>query len=340
MITSPYHQPYQESNWSPAWLPTLQETFMRIGILYSSRQRHNESAGDPPAHLHIQRTLDDLKYDTVLIDGDSHQLIQRLSMDALSVLVIAAQGQFFEDGQLQGLCDWLQLPYVGSGRCASTICYHPALLDLVHYGCHATYSEHMLLKPQDDTPDYQQLTEYLRSKTLDLVPISSPDPLGNKTNIKNARQFHRYLSQHLDGQRAVMVQPHRTYLNQYQVVVHDLRLDPTAMTLYNASSTLRESVTPLTLANGLSQAELSLIEQTVVQYYRQLLLEGAALFHVALSPHHRCQVLQIRTLPSLHPDGVLAASFAEEDTSYSQTLMSLINRAMHRPMPVVNADPM
>lgn len=312
----------------PTWVDSsyTSENTMRIGILYSSNQQ-TDSTSTMPTHQHVRRALKGLCLDPVVINGDRPCLFDRLKVEQISVLIICAKGQFYEDGQLQGLCDWIKLPYLGSGRAASTLCQHPALLDLVHFGCQATYSEHVLVQPDDDLPDYPQMAQYLRSEVLDLIPVVAADPWTAKKRVRSARYFTQFLTQFLDLQGAVMIQPARSYTRQYRLIVHDLEAVPCAMTLFEAQDTSRH----LTSAKGLSHAEHTMIEQTAVLYYRQLLLQGVAEFHVALTPHHRCQVLHVHTLPSLHPKAILAKSFAEQDTSYPDMLMSLVNRALHRP---------
>ncbi len=53
---------------------------------------------------------------------DPRQLPARLVADGIEVAVIALHGAYGEDGALQGLLEWMAIPYTGSGVKASAIC--------------------------------------------------------------------------------------------------------------------------------------------------------------------------------------------------------------------------
>ncbi|MEO5376387.1 MAG: D-alanine--D-alanine ligase [Magnetococcus sp. DMHC-6] len=56
-----------------------------------------------------------------------NELFQRLNQEAIELAVIALHGPMGEDGKIQGVLEWLQIPYTGSGVTASAICMDKAL---------------------------------------------------------------------------------------------------------------------------------------------------------------------------------------------------------------------
>ncbi len=74
----------------------------------------------------IERALKGRGYDVVLIDPGA-DLPARLVEAGASVVFNALHGTYAEDGRLQGLLDWMRLPYTGDGLRASCLAFDKVL---------------------------------------------------------------------------------------------------------------------------------------------------------------------------------------------------------------------
>ncbi len=74
----------------------------------------------------IAAALETSGYDVVCIDAD-HNLPQVLRSQNIGVVFNALHGVFGEDGRIQGLLDWLAIPYTGEGLRSSFLGFDKAL---------------------------------------------------------------------------------------------------------------------------------------------------------------------------------------------------------------------
>lgn len=73
------------------------------------------------AHEAVNEVLKGLEIKTSLIDVREKDFVKRLLELNADVAFITNQGAYGEDGKLQGLLELIDLPYVGSGVCASAV---------------------------------------------------------------------------------------------------------------------------------------------------------------------------------------------------------------------------
>ncbi|MBE8222204.1 MAG: D-alanine--D-alanine ligase [Bdellovibrionales bacterium] len=71
--------------------------------------------------LSIQKSMKRLGYEYVLLEADDN-ISQNLISQKITKAIIAVHGQYAEDGTLQGLLEYLKIPYTGSGVLASSVC--------------------------------------------------------------------------------------------------------------------------------------------------------------------------------------------------------------------------
>lgn len=74
----------------------------------------------------IVKALRGKGYDVVEIDPD-HDIAQTLQANPIDVACIALHGRYGEDGCIQGLLEWMKIPYTGSGVLSSALAMHKAL---------------------------------------------------------------------------------------------------------------------------------------------------------------------------------------------------------------------
>lgn len=76
----------------------------------------------------VEGALKGRGYDTVAIDC-TPRLARQLREAGVEVAFVALHGPYGEDGCVQGLLEWLQIPYTGSGPLASALCMDKAVLN-------------------------------------------------------------------------------------------------------------------------------------------------------------------------------------------------------------------
>jgi len=110
-------------------------------------------------------------FDVVEIDTGDDEFVGELSSSEADVAFIALHGRFGEDGTVQGLCELLELPYVGSGVLASALAMDKVM------------SKRFFSEAGLATPDYTVLR---RHELFDIGALV--DSLGDKTVVKPANE--------------------------------------------------------------------------------------------------------------------------------------------------------
>lgn len=110
-------------------------------------------------------------FDVVEIDTGDDEFVQTLSRDECDVVFICLHGRYGEDGTVQGLCELLELPYVGSGVLASALAMDKVM------------SKHFYHLAGLPTPDYVAVT---RGADIDFGAVT--EKLGPKTVVKPANE--------------------------------------------------------------------------------------------------------------------------------------------------------
>jgi D-alanine-D-alanine ligase len=119
----------------------------------------------------VSRALEGLGFEVVLIDTGDDEFIPALIDAGADVAFICLHGRFGEDGTVQGLCELLELPYVGSGVLASALA-----LEKVK-------SKQFFSLAGLPTPEYAVVN---RGELYDVGALASA--LGEKTVVKPANE--------------------------------------------------------------------------------------------------------------------------------------------------------
>ena len=98
---------------------TIDPHEIRVALLFGGRSAERPVSLNTGAQ--VAAALQGLGFDVVLIDTGDDEFITSLANAEVDVAFICLHGRFGEDGTVQGLCELLELPYVGSGVLASAL---------------------------------------------------------------------------------------------------------------------------------------------------------------------------------------------------------------------------
>jgi D-alanine-D-alanine ligase len=90
----------------------------KIGILYSGWSHETSKIVTYPF---VVNSLKELGYDYKLFDVTTKDFVSNLKQYNPKAVFLTNQGAYGEDGKLQGLLEYLNIPYTGSGVCASAV---------------------------------------------------------------------------------------------------------------------------------------------------------------------------------------------------------------------------
>ena len=98
---------------------TIHPDDIRVAVLLGGRSAEREVSLNTGGQ--VAQALDSMGFDVVTIDTGDDEFVVSLVGAQADVVFICLHGRFGEDGTVQGLCELLELPYIGSGVLASAL---------------------------------------------------------------------------------------------------------------------------------------------------------------------------------------------------------------------------
>lgn len=142
---------------------------IRVAVLMGGRSAEREVSLNTGAQ--VCAALAASGFDYVQIDAGDDEFVATLAGTQADVAFICLHGRFGEDGTVQGLCELLDLPYVGSGVLASALAIDKLM------------SKRVFSEVGIPSPDYLHL---VRGEDVDFSAIT--ETLGDKTVVKPANE--------------------------------------------------------------------------------------------------------------------------------------------------------
>ena len=141
----------------------------RVALLVGGRSEEREVSLNSGAQ--VAEALREGGFEVLVIDTGQDTFIAELQRSAADIAFICLHGRFGEDGTVQGLCELLDIPYVGSGVLASALAMDKVM------------SKHIFAWAGISSPDYVALR---RGGAIDFDAIV--DALGTKVVVKPANE--------------------------------------------------------------------------------------------------------------------------------------------------------
>lgn len=158
---------------------------MRVVILYGGWSDEKNYT----AHREVKKAVEELKYEHILVTINENNWIQKIMDYKADVVFITNQGNFGEDGMIQGTLDLYGIKYVGSGVLASALIMNKFQYKRMLKYLNIKTPRFLVLKYEDEIPKYEDIVEKLGDKFI-IKPVSNGASIGVEL-INNYSQFYR-----------------------------------------------------------------------------------------------------------------------------------------------------
>lgn len=153
---------------------SIDPTQIRVALLVGGRSAEREVSLN--SGLQVSDALKSVGFDVVTIDAGGDEFITELASSEANVVFICLHGRFGEDGTVQGLCELLELPYVGSGVLSSALAMDKVMSKHVFAQAGIATPEYAVLR-RGEAVDHEALTELLGEKTV-VKPANEGSAIG------------------------------------------------------------------------------------------------------------------------------------------------------------------
>lgn len=306
---------------------------MRVGLLCGGWSYESHLCAYPA----IYKSLERLGHKVVAIDTSDKSLAQTLLSSKPDVAFLASHGYYHEDGRLQSICDWIDLPYTGPNHFSSAICMNKILFK--HIAERYSYQPPFeLLRDLESLVSYRELVKRFDSEKIILKPLLSGASVGI-TVVECENEYSKLAPQVIHAYGETLAEPLIQGARELSLVAHDF--DGKVDVLEICELVTHGKVFDFDMKNGflpigkkvpadLPDKKTQELKSTIRDVYTDLGLESVVRLDVMLLPSGKFYALEVNTLPGLMPQSVVPSAFAYIGVGYDQVINKILMRAFGR----------
>ena len=272
------------------------------------------------------KALTELGYFFEVIEADEKLPVSLVESKA-EVALLALHGKYAEDGTVQSICEYLKIPYTGSGVLSSALCMDKIM------------NKELLKAVGIPTPNFLPLglePDSLQSPspTFPLPWILKPSREGSSFGIhiiKEKESFQGCLSEALQYDRQLVLEE---FVEGVEVTVPVwlgrpmtvIEIEP-KVGFFDYKNKYTKGHTEYYLPARLPSPLLSLCQELALRVYKACRVRTYGRVDFIISKNHKPYVLEVNTLPGFTPTSLLPMSAAYEGISFIELVQTLVERA-------------
>ena len=292
----------------------------KVGVLFgglSSEREISLQSGKA-----VIDALKNMKMQVVAIDMDKNFLQQLESID-VDIFFIALHGGEGEDGTVQAILDFADIPYTGSGMLASSLAFNKL------------YCKQLWVAGNLPTPDYlqlstdvswQQIVSRLGDKVI-IKPASGGSSIGmgiannNDDYLKVFEEAMRYddvvfAEQWIEGEEYTV-----TIVNEKTLPIIRLK---TNNAFYDYDAKYQSDETQYICPCGLTDEEEKEMQSLALLAFRTLGCEGWGRVDLMRDERKNSFLLEVNTVPGLTSHSLVTMAAAESGVNFEKLIMNIL----------------
>lgn len=274
----------------------------------------------------FEQALVELGYPYEVIDAKS-DLVQKISNCKADVALLALHGKFAEDGLVQGICEYLRLPYTGTGVLGSALCMDKVM------------SKYILEQHQIPTPAYQVIDskkeDILKIKPTQKFPlVVKPSREGSSVGISIVKAETGWTAALVEAAKydhMILVEEFIAGLEVTVPVLQGRALTPIEIQpkvdFYNYKNKYTSGQTDYFLPPRISEELIEKVKAMAVKAAEQLRTRLYCRVDFRVSEAGKPYCIEVNTLPGFTPTSLFPKSARHEGISFNQLIEVLIENA-------------
>jgi len=276
----------------------------------------------------FEEALKELGYSYQVIDCGP-DLLEKLTIAKnnfkADVALIALHGKYAEDGIVQSLCEYIKLPYTGSGVMSSAV------------GMDKIYSKQIMIHNDIPTPDYQTVEAHDIENfllKLELPVVVKPSREGSSVGVsivKTIDSLPAALKLAAQSDRYILIERYIPGMELTIPILDDKVLTPIEIVpkvdFYDYKNKYTAGRTDYIMPARLDKKALALAEEIALKTFHILRMRCYGRIDFRVDPSGQPFVMEVNTLPGCTPTSLLPKSAAHSGISFNQLIKTLIDRA-------------
>ena len=287
---------------------------IRVVVLKGGRSAEREVSLNSGAQ--VSAALASVGFRVDEIDAGDDDFVAQLAQAETDVVFIALHGRFGEDGTVQGLCELLEVPYVGSGVLASGLAMDKVMSKLFYTQAGLATPDYAVLR-RDELFDIDALVGSLGEKTV-VKPACEGSSVG-MTIVHDSAELPEAIEKAFRYDRQVLVE---RFVSGAEVTIAVLGNDdavalPTLEIVpvnefYDYDSKYVPGMSRHIIPAGVSEDARAECQRLAIEAHKTLGCRGISRSDTIVEPDGSVWLLETNTIPgmtstSLVPDAARAA---------------------------------
>jgi D-alanine-D-alanine ligase len=297
---------------------------LRVGVLMGGSSAEREIS--LKTGRSICESLHRRRYTVVPIDVDA-TLPQQLRAKNIAVAFIALHGLGGEDGTVQGLLEVMNIPYTGSGVCASAVCMDKGLTRVVLQAAGIPVPAGGTLQAPRIPP---RPTGNLGWPVV-VKPCTEGSSIGVSI-VKQSSEWRRAVTKAFRHGRQAVVEK---YIPGREVAVGvlDTMIFPGVEVIapggfYDFRAKYGKAATRYLCPAPLTSRLERLLREYSIQAYQALGCRGATRVDFRIHPNGRPYVLELNTIPGMTERSLLPMAAAQQGLTYDDLVEAILHAAL------------
>jgi D-alanine-D-alanine ligase len=266
--------------------------------------------------------------DVIAIDVQAHAIEQLTNVD-FDVAFIALHGRGGEDGTIQGVLEWLNKPYTGSGVMASALAMDKWRTKLIWQAAGLPTPKAFLL---NENSDWSQLIAELNADAI-VKPAREGSSIGmRKVHTAEELQNSFDFAREYDG---LVLAESWVKGAEFTVAIVDGKALPaiqlkTSHAFYDYDAKYQANDTQYLLPCGLSAEKEQELQQLALKAFDVIGGQGWGRIDVMQDQNEQFWLLEANTSPGMTDHSLVPMAAAAVDMSFSELVVHLLTEARER----------
>lgn len=275
----------------------------------------------------IQDALKELNISYEVFEAD-HHLVENLKSRKFNCALIALHGRYGEDGIVQGICEYLKIPYSGSGVLASALAFHKEKSKQQFKALNIPTPEGFLILRKKNT----KVEDYNRPKNY--PAIIKPNQDGSSVGVyicQNETEYLKNLSEALKKFSELVVEQ---FIVGHDVTVGLLNgeaLEPILIKpkegFYNYENKYTAGKTEYIIPPPLKPETIKTLKSYSEKIFNHFELRAYARVDFMLDKDENIFTLEVNTLPGMTPTSLLPKAAKYAGYKFTDIIRMLIDKA-------------
>jgi len=275
----------------------------------------------------FQKALDELKINYTVIDAGA-DLPEQLSKTKPDVALLALHGKYAEDGTVQGLCEYMKIPYSGAGVMASALCMNKYFTkQILNFNKVPTAEFEFVNARTTDINSYQL-------KKLKTPVVVKPSREGSSVGIsivKDAKQLTEALQLAAQYDKDILIEE---FIAGHEITVpilDDKALTPIEIVpkeaFYDYKRKYTAGHTDYFMPPRLDPKVVEQLKIYGLQAHKACQVKVYSRVDFRVTTDGKAYCMEINTLPGCTQTSLLPKAAAHEGISFAQVIKILIDKA-------------